>query len=366
MMLDWGFAETLAYATLLDEGYEIRLTGQDSGRGTFFHRHAVGTTRRPARPTSRSRTSSPGQPRFRVTDSLLSEEAVLGFEYGYSTDRPELPRDLGRAVRRLRERRPGHHRPVHQLGRGEVGPLLRPHAVPAARLRGPGPGALLGAARALPAALRREQHVGVRAVDARADVPHAAPADAARLPQAARRHDAEEPAAPQAVGVALEDLTHGFFQEVIGEIDDLPAEQGQARGVLLRQGVLRPARGAPRRRGARRRDRARRAALSVPGRGLRGRDPPLPERARDRVVPGGAAEPGRLVPDPPPPAGAALPQAGTALLGAGARGGAGGRHPPASHDPAERPRGRCDQGQRQRRVGALDSRLRATATRKSS
>jgi 2-oxoglutarate dehydrogenase E1 component len=88
MMLDWGFAETLAYATLLDEGYEIRLTGQDSGRGTFFHRHAVGHDQKSGATYIPLKHIKPGQPRFRVTDSLLSEEAVLGFEYGYSTADP--------------------------------------------------------------------------------------------------------------------------------------------------------------------------------------------------------------------------------------------------------------------------------------
>jgi len=88
MMLDWGFAETLAYATLLDEGYEVRITGQDSGRGTFFHRHAVGHDQKTGASYIPLKHVKPGQPRFRVTDSLLSEEAVLGFEYGYSTTDP--------------------------------------------------------------------------------------------------------------------------------------------------------------------------------------------------------------------------------------------------------------------------------------
>jgi 2-oxoglutarate dehydrogenase E1 component len=86
--LDWGAAETMAYATLLIEGYDIRLTGQDSQRGTFFHRHAVlhdqatGRTDTPLARVARDRA------RFRITDSTLSEEAVLGFEYGYSTTDP--------------------------------------------------------------------------------------------------------------------------------------------------------------------------------------------------------------------------------------------------------------------------------------
>ena len=88
LMVDWGFAETLAYASLLEQGYEVRLTGQDSGRGTFFHRHAVGHDQGTGATHIPLQHLKPGQPRFRVTDSLLSEEAVLGFEYGYAITDP--------------------------------------------------------------------------------------------------------------------------------------------------------------------------------------------------------------------------------------------------------------------------------------
>jgi 2-oxoglutarate dehydrogenase E1 component len=88
LSVDWGFAETLAYASLLDQGIEIRLTGQDTGRGTFFHRHAVGHDQKTGAAYIPLKHVKSGQPRFRVTDSLLSEEAVMGFEYGYSTADP--------------------------------------------------------------------------------------------------------------------------------------------------------------------------------------------------------------------------------------------------------------------------------------
>jgi 2-oxoglutarate dehydrogenase E1 component len=87
--LDWGMAETLAYATLLEEGYAIRLSGQDSGRGTFAHRHAVlhhQDARKTCTPLARLFA---GQPRFEVINSLLSELAALAFEYGYATSSPE-------------------------------------------------------------------------------------------------------------------------------------------------------------------------------------------------------------------------------------------------------------------------------------
>jgi 2-oxoglutarate dehydrogenase E1 component len=86
--LDWGFAETLAYATLLTEGYEVRIVGQDSGRGTFFHRHAVWHDQSRGETYSPLENLAPSQPRFTVIDSLLSEEAVMGFEYGFSTTEP--------------------------------------------------------------------------------------------------------------------------------------------------------------------------------------------------------------------------------------------------------------------------------------
>ncbi|MFO7858473.1 MAG: 2-oxoglutarate dehydrogenase E1 component [Ectothiorhodospiraceae bacterium] len=89
LAMDWGFAETMAYAGLLREGYKVRLTGQDSGRGTFSHRHAVlhnaqdGSTYVPLK----NITTEPED--FVIIDSLLSEEAVLGFEYGYASNDPD-------------------------------------------------------------------------------------------------------------------------------------------------------------------------------------------------------------------------------------------------------------------------------------
>ncbi len=88
MALNWGFAETLAYATLLDQGHPVRLTGQDSGRGTFSHRHAVVHNQKDGSTFVPLEHIRDGQPRFTIHDSFLSEEAVLAFEYGYATTMP--------------------------------------------------------------------------------------------------------------------------------------------------------------------------------------------------------------------------------------------------------------------------------------
>src|SRR5882724_11338518 len=88
LALDWGCAENLAYASLVQQGYPIRLTGQDSGRGTFFHRHAVLHDQATGRHHVPLQHLATNQPTFRVTDSVLSEEAVMGFEYGFSTTEP--------------------------------------------------------------------------------------------------------------------------------------------------------------------------------------------------------------------------------------------------------------------------------------
>ncbi|MGA0587337.1 2-oxoglutarate dehydrogenase E1 component [Dyella sp. KRB-257] len=85
---DWGFAENLAYATLIDGGHNLRLVGQDSGRGTFFHRHAVLHDQKDGHTYLPLGTIRDGA-NVEVIDSLLSEEAVMAFEYGHSTTDPD-------------------------------------------------------------------------------------------------------------------------------------------------------------------------------------------------------------------------------------------------------------------------------------
>ena len=90
--VDWGMAETLAYASLLSNGYDVRISGQDSGRGTFAHRHAVLHDQERERWDEGTyiplQNIAKDQGDFVVIDSVLSEEAVLGFEYGFATAEP--------------------------------------------------------------------------------------------------------------------------------------------------------------------------------------------------------------------------------------------------------------------------------------
>lgn len=89
--MNWGYAETMAYASLIQEGYGVRLSGQDCGRGTFAHRHAVlhdvenGAVFTPLEHIKNEQNRS-----FTVIDSVLSEEAVLAFEYGYASSEPNF------------------------------------------------------------------------------------------------------------------------------------------------------------------------------------------------------------------------------------------------------------------------------------
>jgi 2-oxoglutarate dehydrogenase E1 component len=86
--LDWATGELLAYATICNHGYEVRMSGQDVGRGTFSHRHAVLRDEETDKFYNRLSHLSEKQGRFRIYNSLLSEYAVMGFEYGYAMANP--------------------------------------------------------------------------------------------------------------------------------------------------------------------------------------------------------------------------------------------------------------------------------------
>ncbi|MBA3634125.1 MAG: multifunctional oxoglutarate decarboxylase/oxoglutarate dehydrogenase thiamine pyrophosphate-binding subunit/dihydrolipoyllysine-residue succinyltransferase subunit [Acidobacteria bacterium] len=90
--MDWGFAEAIAFGSLVLEGTDVRLSGQDSGRGTFSHRHSLMYDTNSGAvwcPLAELRSEKSPDAKFDVFDSSLSENAVLGFEYGYSMQNPE-------------------------------------------------------------------------------------------------------------------------------------------------------------------------------------------------------------------------------------------------------------------------------------
>ena len=141
--VEWATAEALAFGSLLLEGHSIRLAGEDSRRGTFSQRHAAlvdYATGKPWIPL----TDLDGGADGHVLGLRLAAVGVRRARLRVRL-RPQQPRGaraVGGAVRRLHQLRPGHRRPVPRRRRGQVGPAQRPRAAAAARLRGPGPGAL--------------------------------------------------------------------------------------------------------------------------------------------------------------------------------------------------------------------------------
>ena len=124
--IDWGFGELLAFGSLLLEGTSVRMAGQDSRRGTFVQRHAVLTDKVTGTEWTPLANLADDQGKFWIYDSLLSEFAAMGFEYGYSVERPDALVLLGGAVRRLRQRRADHRRRVHLVARSRSGASARP------------------------------------------------------------------------------------------------------------------------------------------------------------------------------------------------------------------------------------------------
>ena len=200
--IDWAHAEALAFASLLSEGTPVRLTGQDSERGTFSQRHLVLHDVKTGQRVSPIQ-SLPGRARADGAAQLAAERDRLPrLRVRLLDGGARDARAVGGPVRRLHQLGPGDRRPVHHLGAGQVGADHAPDAAAAARLRGLGPRALLGPARALPHARRRGQHARRQPDDPGAVLPPAAPPGARRQAAPADHHDPEVAAAPAAGDVA--------------------------------------------------------------------------------------------------------------------------------------------------------------------
>jgi hypothetical protein len=231
--VDWGMGEHMAYASLVASGYPVRLSGEDVGRGTFVHRHAV------LHDQNREKWDvgtyiplqnvAENQAPFVCIDSILSEEAVLGFEYGYASNDPHT---LVIWEAQFGDFANGAQVVIDQfIASGEVKwgrvngiTLMLPHGY-----EGQGPGAQLRAPGALHAAVRRHQHPGVPADHGQPDLPPAAPADGAQPAQAAGDHDAQVAAAEQGRDLAPVRVHQGFLPDGDPRPEGPEGRQGQAQ-----------------------------------------------------------------------------------------------------------------------------------------
>ncbi len=300
--IDWGHAEALAFASLLVEGIPIRLSGQDTERGTFSHRHIVLHDAENGGVYTPIQHLRDGAASFEVYNSPLSEYAAVGFEYGYSVSAPEAlvlwEAQFGDFVN-------GAQIAIDQFIVAGLSKwaqtsrltLLLPHGYE-------GNGPEHSSAR-LERFLQLAAQENIRIVN---------PTTAAQSFHLLRRQALDPAARPLVVMTpkgllrlrqalsSLSDLSEGSFQPVIDDPDTDHAHVRQARPVE-RQGLLRHRRPRAPSRRPRRRRRPGRAALPVPGRGGRRARPALQRAAGDRLGPGGAAEHGRLADEPPPPRG---------------------------------------------------------------
>ena len=194
--LVWAHAEALAFASLLTEGIPIRLTGQDTERGTFSQRHLVLHDPKTGQEHCAMQHLPGALAPMELHNSPLSEMACVGFEYGYSQEGPETlvlwEAQFGDFVN-------GAQVIIDQFiisGLAKWGQTVAADAAAAPRLRGLGPRALLGPPGALPAAGRRGQHPRRQPHHAGPVLPPAAPPGPDRQAAAAGGHDPQEPAAP--------------------------------------------------------------------------------------------------------------------------------------------------------------------------
>src|SRR5262249_16808972 len=196
---EWHYAEALAFGSLLLEGIPVRLSGQDSSRGTFSTRHSVLYDAKTGKPYVPLMHLAEKQARFCIYNSPLSEAAVLGFDYGYSLEYPKMLclceaqfGDFVNAAQTI----------VHRLSRIEIATTQRDCAIAPAWLRRPGAGTFECSHRALPPRVCRGQHPSLQSHHRRAVFSCATPPDETRFHQAAHYRYAEESVARQVCVVA--------------------------------------------------------------------------------------------------------------------------------------------------------------------